>query len=292
MQVRSALYPLIGILLAQASVNAGAALGKGLFAQVGPEGVALLRTSIAAVVMLALARTWRARPSRRQMAWLALYGLTLGGMNLLIYLAFARIPIGVAVAIEISGPLAVVLAGSRNARDLLWFALAAGGLALLLPWPGREAALDPLGMLFALGAAACWAGYILFGKQASRVESMTAVSIGMLFACCITVPAGLLHASAALWQPQVLALGAVIAVLSSAVPYALEMKSLERMSTRVFGVASSGAPAVAALAALAILGEAVSLWQGVGIALMMAASAGASLTSAPAVTRPREDIHA
>ena len=292
MNLRGAMFPLIGVLAAQVSVNAGAALGKGLFAQVGPEGVALLRTVIAAGLMVLLARTWRARVSRQQMVWLALYGLTLGAMNLLIYLAFERIPIGVAVAIEITGPLALVLATSRSGRDILWFALAAGGVALLVPWPGRAAPLDPLGVAFALGAAACWAGYIVFGKQASRVESLTAVSIGMLFACIVTVPIGLASAGAQLWQGPVLALGMAIAVLSSALPYALEMKSLERMTMRVFGVATSTAPAVAALAALLILGEELTVLQATGMALVMAASAGASLTSASAVRRARDDIHA
>ena len=292
MQARSALAPLVFILLAQLSVNAGAAVGKGLFAQAGPEGVAMLRTSIAALIMFAIARPWRARLDTAQLGWLALYGLALGTMNLSIYLALERIPIGIAVAIELTGPLAVVLATSRTRRDFLWLALAVGGVALLLPWPGHNAPLDPLGIAFALGAAACWAGYILFGKQASRVEGFTAVSMGMLFACAVTIPVGLANATAALWQPNMLALGAVIAVLSSAIPYALEMKALGKVSARVFGVASSTAPAIAALAGLVWLGETIGPWQASGIGLVMAASIGASLTSAPPVSRPREDFHA
>ena len=292
MHPRAALLPLFAVIAAQCSVNAGAALGKGLFAEIGPEGVAVLRTGIAALVLLAVARPWRRPLGREQLGWLALYGLALGAMNLLIYEAIARIPLGVAVAIEITGPLAVVLATSRSARDLVWFALAAGGVALLVPWPGRAVPLDGAGILFALGAAACWAAYIVFGKQASRVPGLTAVSVGMLFACLVTFPVGIPQAGGALLASHVLALGAVVALLSSALPYALEMRALERMSTRVFGVASATAPAVAALAGLAFLGEVLTGWQALGIAAVTAACAGASLTSAPPVARPREDFHA
>lgn len=262
---------------AQVSVNVGAALGKGLFASVGPEGVAALRTSIAAILLLAIARPWRAMPSRRQMGWLTVYGLTLGSMNLLIYAAFARIPIGVAVAIEICGPLGVVLATSRSLRDFLWLGLAIGGLLLLAPWPGGSARLDPAGIGFALAAALTWALYILVGKRAAQVKGTTAVALGMTIACFVTLPFGLSAAGGRLLDPSVLGLGIGVALLSSALPYVLEMKALGHLSARVFGVLTSAAPAVAALVGFLILGERLTPAQWLAIALMIAASAGGSL---------------
>lgn len=263
---------------AQVSVNVGAALGKTLFASVGPEGVAALRTSIAAILLLTIARPWRTMPTRRHMGWLLLYGLTLGSMNLLIYATFARIPIGVAVAIEICGPLGVVLATSRSLRDFLWLGLAIGGLLLLAPWPGVGARLDPAGIGFALAAALAWALYILFGKRAAQVKGTTAVALGMTIACCITLPFGVAAAGGRLLDPSVLRLGIGVALLSSALPYALEMKALGHLSTRAFGVLTSAAPAVAALVGYVILGERLTPAQWLAVALMIAASAGGSLS--------------
>jgi inner membrane transporter RhtA len=276
------------VVAAQVSFNVGAALAKGLFATVGPEGVAALRTTIAALILLAIARPWRAAPTRSQRGWLILYGLALGGMNHLIYWAIERIPIGVAVAIEISGPLAVVLLTSRSLRDFLWLALALGGLALLVPWPGGDTPLDPLGVGFALGAAACWALYILFGKRASQVASRTAVALGMCVACCVTLPFGIAAAGSNLLLGPVLALGLAVAVLSSALPYLLEMQALGRLSSRVFGVVTSSAPAIAALVGFVLLGERLAPLQWLAIALMIAASAGCSLTAGPAAQPLRE----
>ncbi|WP_337187829.1 EamA family transporter [Phenylobacterium sp.] len=280
-----------GVLAAQVSINVGAALGKGLFSQVGPEGVAALRTSIAAIVLLAIARPWAARLDRGQVAWLVLYGLALGGMNLLIYWAIERIPIGIAVTIEVSGPLVVVLLGSRSARDLLWLALAATGVLLLVPWPGAGAALDAQGVLYAAGAAFCWALYILFGKRASQVESTKAVALGMVVACLVTVPSGLSAAGSELFSVHVLSLGLVVALLSSALPYLLEMKALERLTSRVFGLVTSSAPAIAALVGFIMLGERLAIAQWVAVALMVAASAGASI-SARSSQRPSQDAAA
>src|SRR5439155_9798083 len=186
---------------------------------------------------------------------IVLYGLALGGMNLLIYWAFARIPIGVAVAIEIGGPLAVVLLTSRSARDFVWLALAVACVLLLMPWPGRDVPLDLAGIGFAMGAAVCWALYILFGKRASEVESSTAVALGMTAASLVTIPVGVAAAGSRLLNPAIWGLGLVVAVLSSAIPYMLEMSALEKLSSRLFGVISSSAPAVAALAGFLMLGE-------------------------------------
>ena len=274
------------IVAAQLSINIGAALAKGLFPLVGPEGVAALRTAISAAILLAVARPWRAALSTRQAGHLLLYGLAMGGMDLLIYWAIARIPIGVAVAVEISGPLAVVLLTSRSLRDFLWFALAAGSLLLLIPWPGREARLDPAGLLFALGAAACWALYIVFGKRASEVKGSVAVALGMLAACLVTLPAGIAAAGAKLLLAPALGIGVAVALLSSALPYMLEMNAFGKLSSRLIGVVSSCAPAVGALTGFAILGERLSFHQWIAVIAMITASAGCSLTSRAPLERP------
>jgi inner membrane transporter RhtA len=278
----------LAIVVAQLSTNLGAALGKSLFPLVGPEGVAALRTGISALILLAISRPWRIALTKRQTTFLALYGLALGSMNLLIYLAIERLPIGVAIAIEISGPLSVVLLTSRSIRDFVWFALAVASLLMLMPWPGSQARLDSLGIVFAFGAAGCWALYILFGKRASELGSKTAVALGMVTACAVTLPFGIVMAGEKLLVSSVLWLGLVVALLSSAIPYILEMKALERLSSRTFGVIINSAPAIGALAGYLILGEQLTLVQWLAVATMISASAGCTLTAAPAVTRPIE----
>ncbi len=280
----------LSIVAAQISINAGAALGKGLFPLVGPEGVAALRTGLSALILIAIARPWRTASEPAQWGWLGLYGLSLGGMSLLIYWAIARIPIGIAVAIEICGPLAVVLMTSRSLRDLLWFGLAVIGLLLLLPWPGAQVRLDPIGLAFASGAAACWMIYILVGKRAAAVEGKVAVAIGMTAACLVTVPLGIATAGSGLLQPRVFAFGLLVAALSSALPFVLEMKALERLSSRVFGVVTSSAPAIAAVVGFVLLGERLSLVQWIAIAMMIAASVGCSLANRPGIAKAREDV--
>ena len=273
----------LAIIIAQISICVGAALGKGLFPEVGPEGVAALRTGIAALILVSLLRPWRSRLSHAQFGWLGLYGLALGGMNLLIYGAFERLPIGVAVAIEICGPIAVVVATSRTMRDVLWLTLAVTAILLLVPWPGAAVKLDAMGMAFAGGAATCWALYIVIGKQASTVGSATAVAWGMAFACLLTLPAGMMAAGKGMLQTQTLAIGLLVALLSSAVPCYLEMKALERLSSRAFSMVISATPAIAALAGFSILGERLTPTQWVAICLLIGAGAGCTLASRPAL---------
>jgi inner membrane transporter RhtA len=207
----------------------------------------------------------------------------LGCMNLLIYHAFKLIPIGIAVAIEVTGPLAVVVASSRRWRDLGWVACAVLGLVLLLPLRADTGAghpaLDPAGIAFALGAAFCWAMYIVFGKRASKLEGGQAVAWGMLAASLFTVPLGALHAGAALLQPAVLMKGLAVALLSSALPYSLEMMALRRLPRRAFGILVSSAPAVGALAGFVVLGEQLAPLQWLAIVLVMAASAGSAASA-------------
>jgi inner membrane transporter RhtA len=273
-----AFLPLLAIGAAMVSQYAGAAFAKHLFPVVGTEGVVALRVGLSALLLLAFTRPWRALPARVDLLNILLYGATLGCMNLLIYRAFARIPIGVAVSIEVMGPLAVVLLSSRRARDFVWVACAAFGLWLLLPLRTGVGALDPSGVAYAAGAAFCWAMYIVFGKRASRSGGSGTVAWGMLVAGAFIVPVGAAYAGSALLSPSVLMAGLAVAVLSSAAPYTLEMLALSRLPRRVFGILASASPAVAALAGFAVLGERLLAvqWFGIGLVILACAASAAS----------------
>ncbi len=275
----SPLAPVLAIVASMVSVNFGAAYAKHLFPLVGSAGVTAVRVGLAACFLLAFWRPWRSLPTRADAANLAVYGLMLGAMNLLIYAAFARIPIGIAVAIEVTGPLAVVVLSSRRARDFAWVACAAAGLWLLLPIRAGAADLDPLGVAFSLGAAFCWAMYIVYGKRVSTLRGGHAVAWGMLVAALFTVPAGLAQAGTALFTPVVLLGGLAVALLSSILPYSLEMMALSRLPRSVFGMLVSAGPAVGALAGFAMLGERLDAAQWTAIALIILACGGSAATS-------------
>ncbi len=260
------------------SVHLGAAVAKGLFPLVGAEGVVALRVGLSAVVLGLAFRVWRIRPNRAEAAALVAYGLILGVMNLMIYQAFARIPIGVAVSIEVIGPLVVATLASRRALDFAWIALAVVGLALL-PLNGDPQGLSAAGVLFALAAAACWALYIMFGSRIAGLGAGRSVAAGMVVAALIAVPTGVVHAGAALLEPRILAVGAAVALLSSMVPYVLDMFAMGRLPKRVFGVLLSASPAVAALAGLIILDETLTPAQWTGVVAVVLACAGAAWSS-------------
>ena len=263
------------------SQNLGAAVAKSLFPVVGVDGMAALRIVLSAALLLAFWRPWRAPVARRDVGNLVVYGLMLGGMNLCIYHAFGRIPIGIATAIETTGPLAVVLAASRRPLDVAWVLLALAGLALLLPL-ATDRPLDPLGLLFAFGAALSWAMYIVFGKRVSTLASGQAVSLGMLVAALFALPIGIANAGAAMLAPTALLTGLGVALLSSAVPYSLEMAALRRLPRHVFGILVSATPAVGAACGAVVLGERLSGLQWLAIACIVGACAGGAATGSRA----------
>lgn len=275
----AAFGPALAILAALVSVNAGAAWAKGLFPAVGSAGVVALRVGLSALILLAIVRPWRFPLARTDVPNIVIYGVMLGAMNLCIYRSFERIPLGIAVAIEVTGPLAVVILSSRHARDFLWVVCAGIGLWLLLPLRDTAHALDPVGVAYALAAAFCWAMYIVFGKRVSSLHGGQAVSLGLLGASALTVPFGVVQAGSALLAPAVLAGGLAVALLSSAIPYSLEMRALKRLPRRVFGILVSAGPAVAALAGFLLLDERLSIVQWLAIALVILASAGAAATA-------------
>jgi inner membrane transporter RhtA len=251
------------------SLQSGAALAKSLFPIVGAAGVSSLRVGFSALILVAVWRPWRRSLTLREAGNIALFGL----MNLTFYLALRTIPLGPAVAIEFLGPLAVALSATRRRMDLAWIGLAILGLGLLLPL-GDAGGLDPTGVAYALVAALAWALYIVFGQRAGRIDGGQAVSLGMLAAALVVAPFGWAASGAALFDPATLVLGFGIAVLSSALPYSLEMVALRRLTRQVFGVMMSLEPAIAALAALILLGERLSPLQWVAIGCIIAASAG------------------
>jgi inner membrane transporter RhtA len=262
------------------SLQCGATFAKNLFPVVGAAGTSSLRVGFSALILMAVWRPWRRSLTLREAGWIALYGAALGLMNLLFYLALARLPLGPAVAIEFAGPLAVALLASRRRSDFLWIGVAVLGLVLLLPITTTDG-LDPVGVLLDLGAASAWALYILFGQRAGRVDGGQAVSLGMLAAATVVAPFGLAEAGSGLLAPGILLAGLAVAVMSSALPYSLEMIALRRLDGKSFGVLMSLEPAVAACAGLVLLGERISAVQWLAIGLVITASVGMTAGSRP-----------
>jgi inner membrane transporter RhtA len=272
------------VLVAIASTQLGAALAKSLFDEVGATGTVFLRVLFAALVLVALWRPGLRRLPRADLALAAAFGLALAGMNLSFYAAIDRIPLGVAVTLEFSGPLAVALLGSRRALDVVWAVLAGAGIVLLAGPVGGS--LDTTGVLLALVAGACWGSYILLSQHAGRrFPGGAGLAIAMAFAAALLLPVGIAGAGAELLVPGVLAVGAGVAMLSSALPYSLELEALRRLPANVFGVLMSLEPGVAALVGFAVLGEALEAREVVAIVMVVFASVGASRTVVEAEPR-------
>ncbi|MEN8640668.1 EamA family transporter [Pseudomonas sichuanensis] len=269
-----AFTPILAALLGLVSVQSGAAVGKAIFPLVGPEGVAALRLGLSALILLVVLRPWRIW-RQANLRDLVGYGLMMGLMNLLIYRAFLYIPVGIAVSIEVIGPLGVALLSSRRRIDLLWIALSAFGL-VLLPWGAGADGLDIRGVAYALAAALAWGLYVTLGTRVA-VHGRQAVASGMLVAAMLGVPLGALQAGSQLLQPTVLAVGLAVALLSSTLPFLLDMFAMRHLPPSVFGVLLSASPAAGAIAGWLVLGETLSLLQCVGIAAIAAACAGAAL---------------
>lgn len=278
------LWAILALLGSLVSLAVGTSFAKSLFPALGAEGTTAYRIVFAMLMLMTVFRPWR-----RKWVWadalpLGLYGVTLGVMNLLFYSAIKTIPFGVAIAIEFTGPLALAVWTSKKTSDWLWVSLAIAGLALLLPLPGGEAnsALDPMGMFFAFTAGICWALYIVFGQRVALRYGSMATPMGMLAAAIMVTPIGFYHAGTAMLDPQWLVAGLAVALLSSAIPYALEMFSLHHLSKNTFSILLSLEPAVGALAGWLVLAEHLSLTQGLAIVLVMVASMGTAWSAGQA----------
>lgn len=271
----SSLWPVLALVGAVSALALGTSFAKRLFPLIGAQGTSALRVGLSALILLLVWRPWRWPLARADVRPLLLYGLSLGAMNVMFYLAIRSIPFGVAVAIEFTGPLAVAFYDSRRRLDYVWIALVVLGLSLLLPLGGQAQALDMRGVGWALGAATMWAIYILFGKRLSHLHAGHSVSLGMLAAALVAVPVGVAHAGvAALLQPKVLLMGLVVGAVASAIPGSLEMYALKRLPRHTFGIMLSLEPVVAALAGVVVLHESLPAQQWLAIGCIMAASIG------------------
>jgi inner membrane transporter RhtA len=266
------------VLVAMTSVQVGASFAKSIFPVAGASGTVALRVGLSTIVLWMILRPWRRWPSRAAWPPLVAYGVILGVMNLCFYQALRTLPLGIAVAIEFMGPVTVALLASRRPADFLWIALAVAGLSALLPIAGGSG-IDPVGCAFALAAATCWALYIWVGRRAGEVYGSRSVAVGSLVASLFVVPIGVAQAGAHLLDPHLLWIGLLVAMLSSALPYSLEMVALTRMPTKTFSTLMSLEPALGALAGLVVLGEHLQLREWAAILAVMIASAGAALTA-------------
>ena len=255
------LIPLLAVLGAVTALGLGTSWAKyALFPLVGASGTTAVRVGFSALILLLLWRPWRWPLTRVDARSIALYGGTLGLMNLAFYMSLRTIPFGIAVAIEFAGPLAVAIWSSRRVVDFVWVALAVAGLALLLPLGHSGSVLDPVGVMYALAAAVAWGAYIIFGKRVGHLHAGHSVALGLTVAALVVVPVG-------------------VAAISSAIPISLEMVALKRLPKESFGIMISMEPAVAALIALVLLDEYLSGLQWVAIGLIVAASMGSALTA-------------
>jgi inner membrane transporter RhtA len=271
------------LLISMISYQCGASLAKHLFPQVGAQGATAYRLGISALILLLWRRPWRrssASENTRRRDWRALwgYGLSMGAMNLVFYMSLRTIPLGIAVALEFTGPLTLALFGSRRWLDFIWIALVVAGLALLLPLRGSMQALDPAGVMYALAAGAGWALYIVLGKKAGAAYGADAVTLGTSIGALLAIPFGIVHAGSALLSRTLLPYALGVAVLSSALPYSLEMVALTRLPARTFSTLLSLEPAIAAMAGVALLSERLSLLQWLAIATIIVAAAGTALS--------------
>jgi len=258
-----------------ASVQLGSALATKLFERAGPGGTVLLRLVSASVVLTVLGRPRLRGLARRELVLVGAFGVVLAGMNLSFYGALHRIPLGIAVTIEFVGPLAVAVGGSRRRMDFLWAAFAALGIFALTH--GQARGLSGLGIAFALIAGGFWGGYILLNARLGRAfAGGTGLALAMCVASVVALPVGVAQGGSHLLEPGVLLLGSAVGMLSSAIPYSLELEALRRIGPPVFGVLMSLEPAVAALAGLIVLGQGLGARSVAGIALVVLASIGAS----------------
>jgi inner membrane transporter RhtA len=276
-ETRAAAAMVVGAI---ASVQCGAALATTLFDEVGSAGAVFVRSLFGALLLLAVAGRAAVAVRRSQRRDVALFGVTLAGMNLCFYASLEHLALGIAVTLEFVGPLGVAVFGSRRRRDLLWALLAAVGILLLSGGAGGEG-IDALGALLALSAGGFWAAYILLSARVgTHGPGLGGLAAAMAVSAVLVAPFGIASGGGDLLDPAVLAIGLGVGLLSSAIPYALELEALRRLPNAVFGVLMSLEPAVGALVGFLALSQGLALTEAVAIALVVAASAGALRSAA------------
>ncbi|OXB09905.1 EamA family transporter [Flavobacterium reichenbachii] len=270
--------PVPAVLLSILSVQCGAAIAKTLFPALGAAGTASIRIGISALILLLAYRPNFSKITRQQWKIVIPYGLSLGAMNLIFYFAIERIPIGLAVTLEFVGPLLVAIFGSKRLIDYCWVILAAAGIVLIAPWSNTR--IDSLGVLFALLAGALWAAYIILGGKISKImNDGQAVSTGMVFAALLILPFGFYENGLINLTPKLFGLGIALALLSSAIPFTLEMKALGQLPPRTFSILMSLEPAAASICAFIFLQEKLNFYEILAVICVIAASAGSTLTA-------------
>jgi inner membrane transporter RhtA len=283
--LRFPFLPVAALMVSLITLCAGTSLAKGLFPFVGAEGTTTYRLVFSTMLLMAFWRPWRRAWTWADVPILVLFGATLGLMNLLFYNAIKTVPFGLAIAVEFTGPLAVALWSSKKPLDFVWIVLAVAGMGLILPLGNasgadmQAAAIDPVGIAYALGAGACWAVYIVVGQRVADRIGAFATPMGMLVAALLVTPVGISVAGSSLLNPEWMLAGLGIALLSSAIPYSLEMYSLKHLPKQTFSILLSLEPAVGALAGWLVLSEQLSTQQLGAIGLIMAASMGSAMTA-------------
>ncbi|WP_374469404.1 DMT family transporter [Phenylobacterium sp.] len=274
-----ALLPLAACVTATAAFQIGAAIAKGLFPAVGAPGAAALRLLLGSAMLLAWARPWRDWPEKPRLSLLLGLGAATAGAILFFYLAIARLPLGMAIALQFLGPLSVAVLGSRRPSDFAWAVLAGAGVWALVGSGAGGARLDPWGIAAALCAAGSWAGYILIGRHAAEAFGRSTSALSTAVAMLFVLPVGVAHAGAALLDVSLLPLALVVALVSVAIPFSLELFAMPRLPARTFAVLTSTEPMFGALFGFLVLHERLAPHQLAGVAAVMAAAAGAAWSS-------------
>lgn len=284
---------LLAIVLAMISITAGASLAKSMFSSLSPEGVTVLRITMSAVILFFGLRVWDVKLTSNNIGSVIAYGITIAGMNLFLYLAIKTIPIGVALAIELIGPLFVSVLFSQKRSDFLWVVLAALGIYLLVPNSTSVSNLDSIGVLYALVAGIFWGGYVIAGKKAGLQHERKAPALGLIVASVFMFPVGIETLPISLIDMDLLILSVFVALLSSAIPLMLEMMALRDLPTKTYGVLTSGEPVVGAIVSFIILGELLTPIQCLGIVTIMIASIGTVMSPLPSnqVIRPQDPLN-
>ena len=270
---------MLALTAAIASLCIGTSFAKTLFAAVGAQGTSAYRITAGAVILALWFRPWRWKINKPDTLKILRYGITLGLMNLMFYMSLKTLPLGIAIAIEFTGPLLLSVFNSRKLVDFFWVMLAMAGLLLLIPSGDQASQLDPAGVAYALAASVFWVLYIIYGKAAGTLPRGQAVSLGMVTAAIVVIPFGVMEAGAKLLDPSLLLAGLGVGILASALPYSLEMVALRKLSYKTFGVLLSMEPAMGALAAAVILNEQLTMLQSLAIACIVMASAGCAATA-------------
>lgn len=271
-------WPVFLIFVSMISVQGSASMAKYLFPVLGPEGMTAWRLVFSSILLVAIFKPWHKPITKLALKYIFLYGISMGCMNLCFYNAIAKIPIGIAVAIELTGPIMVAMCSSRRLADFIWLGIAVTGLAMLLPIRQASNNIDPIGILLALGAGSCWACYILFGRKAGAIHGSSSVAIGSVIASMLLFPIGVWQCGSVMFSVDLLPLVFVVSLLASAIPYGLDMIALPRLPAQTFSTLMSLSPVFAAFSGLIVLHEQLSHYQWLAIIFIIASSIGTVLS--------------